>query len=141
MTWGRNANGALSSHQVRRKPGCWADFDLRMGRPARVWADQTVLECVKEMTTPAAFFSFRPAGEVLRGGLCRLYDDALRAVSNLYTIQSTSALQKEHQENGSSAMYRQFAKAVGELRRIMFDPYRPELHYMRGPGPKWHAKH
>ena len=19
-------------------------------------------------------------------------------------------------------------------------PYRPELHYMRGPGPKWHAK-
>ena len=21
------------------------------------------------------------------------------------------------------------------------NPYRPELHYMRGPGPKWHAKH
>ena len=21
------------------------------------------------------------------------------------------------------------------------DPYRPELHYMRGPGPRWHAKH
>jgi hypothetical protein len=21
-----------------------------------------------------------------------------------------------------------------------FTPYRPELHYMRGPGPKWHAK-
>jgi hypothetical protein len=20
-------------------------------------------------------------------------------------------------------------------------PYRPELYYMRGPGPKWHAKH
>ena len=20
-------------------------------------------------------------------------------------------------------------------------PYRPELHYMRGPGPKWRAKH
>jgi hypothetical protein len=25
--------------------------------------------------------------------------------------------------------------------RTLFDPYRPELHYMRGPGPKWHAKH
>jgi hypothetical protein len=25
--------------------------------------------------------------------------------------------------------------------RALFDPYRPELHYMRGPGPKWHAKH
>jgi hypothetical protein len=23
----------------------------------------------------------------------------------------------------------------------LFDPYRPELHYMRGPGPKWHARH
>jgi hypothetical protein len=21
------------------------------------------------------------------------------------------------------------------------DTYRPELHYMRGPGPNWHAKH
>jgi hypothetical protein len=25
--------------------------------------------------------------------------------------------------------------------RTFSDPYRPELHYMRGPGPKWHAKH
>jgi len=23
----------------------------------------------------------------------------------------------------------------------LHDPYRPELHYMRGPGPKWRAKH
>ena len=27
------------------------------------------------------------------------------------------------------------------LFRLMVDPYRPELHYMRGPGPKWRAKH
>ena len=28
------------------------------------------------------------------------------------------------------------------IRTLMqFDSYRPELHYMRGPGPKWHAKH
>jgi hypothetical protein len=26
---------------------------------------------------------------------------------------------------------------VGKL----FDGYRPELHYMRGPGPKWHEKY
>jgi hypothetical protein len=29
--------------------------------------------------------------------------------------------------------------------RALFDlvsnPYRPELHYMRGPGPKWRARH
>ena len=23
----------------------------------------------------------------------------------------------------------------------LFDPYRPERHYMRGPGPKWHEKY
>lgn len=22
-----------------------------------------------------------------------------------------------------------------------FNPYRPELHYMRGPGPAWHEKY
>jgi hypothetical protein len=27
------------------------------------------------------------------------------------------------------------------LIQIVRDPYRPELHYMRGLGPKWHAKH
>jgi len=27
------------------------------------------------------------------------------------------------------------------LSASLFDPYRPELHYMRGPGPKWREKH
>jgi len=27
------------------------------------------------------------------------------------------------------------------LRQWIFDTYRPELHYMRGPGPKWREKH
>jgi len=30
---------------------------------------------------------------------------------------------------------------VARTFKSLFDPYRPELHYMRGPGPKWHAKH
>ncbi len=29
---------------------------------------------------------------------------------------------------------------VRELVRTGRHPYRPELHYMRGTGPKWHAK-
>lgn len=35
-------------------------------------------------------------------------------------------------------------RAVAELRKMFkgwLDPYRPELYYMRGPGPKWHEKH
>ena len=42
-------------------------------------------------------------------------------------------------------MWRDFSKALRELRRTFFGEgggsYRPDLHYMRGPGPKWHAKY
>jgi hypothetical protein len=27
------------------------------------------------------------------------------------------------------------------LSGLLFDPYRPELHYMRGPGPRWRERH
>ena len=37
-------------------------------------------------------------------------------------------------DSGTKSFWRDFfAKA--------FDPYRPELHYMRGPGPAWRAKY
>jgi hypothetical protein len=41
-------------------------------------------------------------------------------------------------------MWRSFTKAVRELQRSFGEggtSYRPDLHYMRGPGPKWHAKY
>jgi hypothetical protein len=41
-------------------------------------------------------------------------------------------------------MWRKFAKAVHELQRTFAEnsgTYRPDLHYMRGPGPKWRAKY
>lgn len=34
-----------------------------------------------------------------------------------------------------------FASAWHIARNYFADPYRPELHYMRGPGPKWQAKY
>jgi hypothetical protein len=34
-----------------------------------------------------------------------------------------------------------FASVVHNLFMDVRDSYRPELHYMRGPGPKWRAKH
>jgi len=40
-------------------------------------------------------------------------------------------------------MRRNLTMTVRELSRTfahLLDSYRPELHYMRGPGPKWHAK-
>jgi hypothetical protein len=41
-------------------------------------------------------------------------------------------------------MTRRIDRIVMEWRRLIdraFDRYRPERHYMRGPGPKWYAKH
>jgi hypothetical protein len=41
-------------------------------------------------------------------------------------------------------MWRSFTRAVRELQRSLGEggtSYRPDLHYMRGPGPKWHAKY
>ena len=40
-------------------------------------------------------------------------------------------------------MGRSLTDTIRELSRTfayLRDDYRPELHYMRGPGPKWHAK-
>jgi hypothetical protein len=47
----------------------------------------------------------------------------------------------------AGSTHRQASKFAAEFGNLLhdllraFDPYRPELHYMRGPGPKWHAKH
>jgi len=38
-----------------------------------------------------------------------------------------------------SMLAAEFAEMI-RLFKSLFEPYRPELHYMRGPGPKWHAK-
>jgi hypothetical protein len=41
-------------------------------------------------------------------------------------------------------MWRKLAKAVREMQRSVAQggtSYRPDLYYMRGPGPKWHAKY
>jgi hypothetical protein len=44
--------------------------------------------------------------------------------------------------SSTSLRHRLSAVMMGwqRLFQIASDPYRPERHYMRGPGPKWHAK-
>jgi hypothetical protein len=34
-----------------------------------------------------------------------------------------------------------FIAGLQKVFKSVFDPYRPEHHYMRGPGPKWREKH
>ncbi len=43
--------------------------------------------------------------------------------------------------NKTTGVLADFGSLVHDFLRTLLDPYRPELHYMRGPGPKWHAKH
>jgi hypothetical protein len=41
----------------------------------------------------------------------------------------------------ASGLTAEFAALIRNLAQALLDPYRPELRYMRGRGPKWHAKH
>jgi len=46
--------------------------------------------------------------------------------------------------SSSTSLFRRLQSGLARwqaLVLIVANPYRPELHYMRGPGPKWHAKH
>jgi hypothetical protein len=44
---------------------------------------------------------------------------------------------------GASAceMEQRLFAAIRERIQDVLDPYRPELYYMRGPGPRWREKH
>jgi len=44
-------------------------------------------------------------------------------------------------EHRSPLRLHKVVTAWHSLLQSVFHPYRPELYYMRGPGPKWHAKH
>jgi hypothetical protein len=50
--------------------------------------------------------------------------------------------------SAKSGFARKMAETVSDIATIVHnlfmdvrDSYRPELHYMRGPGPKWRARH
>jgi hypothetical protein len=51
---------------------------------------------------------------------------------------TATAFPARRKRPGSAA---DIADLLRSLMRMLFDPYRPERHYMRGPGPKWRAKH
>jgi hypothetical protein len=55
------------------------------------------------------------------------------------TLASSSrVVDHQNRESGLLAEIRSFWRLFFAR---AFNPYRPELHYMRGPGPAWRAKH
>jgi hypothetical protein len=55
-------------------------------------------------------------------------------------VMATTRRSASIERRAQSALSADFADLVRTLKTLL-DPYRPELHYMRGPGPAWHAKH
>jgi len=54
--------------------------------------------------------------------------------------ESKKTLPQTSTDSRNGGLAREFADFFRAVKALA-DPYRPELHYMRGPGPKWHATH
>ena len=59
-----------------------------------------------------------------------------RATSNRSALSARLVISVD-----TRAIFPAAAKAWRQLLKAFFDTYRPELHYMRGPGPKWRERH
>jgi len=54
---------------------------------------------------------------------------------------STLAIATPSRRRSEPRLATELRALVEAITRDLLNPYRPEKHYMRGPGPKWHAKH
>jgi hypothetical protein len=90
--------------------------------------------------------SFNKSGESYRStpqkalpsGTSRERKQQGRAMTTMTSASLSSAV------NDRGERFSPFAEIRAFWRQFFaraFDPYRPELHYMRGPGPAWRAKH
>jgi hypothetical protein len=57
------------------------------------------------------------------------------------SITATSLSQASARSDRQPGLLHDIRKFWREFAAAAFNPYRPELHYMRGPGPAWRAKH
>jgi hypothetical protein len=48
---------------------------------------------------------------------------------------------RKHAWSALGLCLRHFVARCRALLAGVINPYRPELYYMRGPGPKWRARH
>jgi hypothetical protein len=56
-------------------------------------------------------------------------------------VKSASASDTAKNLDGSASIIEEIRDFWRLFFVAAFNPYRPELHYMRGPGPAWRAKH
>jgi hypothetical protein len=60
-----------------------------------------------------------------------------------HIAQTSAAVFTDLLQIGEAARHagQHLAGRIATLTHELLHPYRPELHYMRGPGPKWREKH
>jgi hypothetical protein len=68
---------------------------------------------------------------------------ALQNAATGTSIHAELALASTHETGRRlfAAIARRVRSRLNTVRAGLLDSYRPELHYMRGPGPKWREKH
>jgi len=74
--------------------------------------------------------------------ICAGGGDALRYVGHDGAYETH--VRAHRAQFSSTALCQRLNVIMTRLRgliQIARNPYRPELYYMRGPGPKWYAKH
>jgi hypothetical protein len=59
------------------------------------------------------------------------------------SVAERRAMQTETDANLASVrtLFRRAVALAQAWRKLLASPYRPEKHYMRGPGPKWREKY
>jgi hypothetical protein len=114
--------------------GIWID--------RRLAAVSDLSEAMAQATSVVRSMVMAPSSEDWRSWTLHASDDFGNEV---FAMPFVSVLGKAHW--GRAMLVTLFAsllhRRVSALRRLMHaarDPYRPELHYMRGPGPKCRAK-
>ncbi|MBX9773266.1 MAG: hypothetical protein K2Y71_02545 [Xanthobacteraceae bacterium] len=53
----------------------------------------------------------------------------------------TDGTHVDHRHTPNPGLWSALSDMVAGLQRDVFNKYRPERHYMRGPSPAWRAKH
>jgi len=64
-----------------------------------------------------------------------------QAQTDAVMIRATTAVFRRAARRNEAWAAGDIGELLRSLARALFDPYRPELHYMRGPGPKWRARY
>jgi hypothetical protein len=57
------------------------------------------------------------------------------------TANASSLSPTTRRSDGRPGLLREIRGFWRQFAATALNPYRPELHYMRGPGPAWRAKH